>query len=188
MNSFTTFRYVILAFIVLLSVSSCSKEDMDSKGHLTGVNVKLKSTAGLLDKVYVDIADVQLQVKENADAPNAWRSLNAISGTHNVSDLRDGVELVLVESAAVESTFIYAIRLVLGDNNFIDYNHVLYSLDVTTIGNAAPSNLVRSEFISDGFYDIVIDIDIDNSVRYDQEESLIILDPKLYTEIRKIKY
>ena len=75
--------------------------------------------------------------------------------------------------------------MVLGDNNFIDVNEILVNLDVTENGNATPSNLVKTEFAGNHIYDVVINLDVDESVIFDENENMMILDPKLYTEIRK---
>ncbi len=94
----------------------------------------------------------------------------------------------MVDNFEIESTYIYEIRLVLGNNNFIDLNNTLHSLDVSTLGNATPSNLVRTELVKHRFYDFVIDIDIDESVSFNEDENMMVLNPKLYTEIRQIQY
>lgn len=165
---------------------SCSTEDIRGAKDLSGITVKLKSTAGELDKVYLEFEDVQLRVKEDEDAPNAWISLNAINtGTYNIFDLRHNSELLLVDNFELKSTYIYEMRLVLGDNNYIDIENTLFSFDVTDIGNAMPSNLVKLELEPNHLYDFIIDINIDNSVSFDENQDYIILDPEIYTEIRK---
>tara|TARA_R110002111_G_scaffold204953_3_gene269643 strand:+ start:10458 stop:11027 length:570 start_codon:yes stop_codon:yes gene_type:complete len=179
----------LFTFIILVCLTSCNKDDVNEDANLSTVNVKLKSTIGELNKVYLEIEGVQLRVKENENAPNAWLSLNVINqGTYNAYDLREGSELLLVDNFEIESTFIYEIRLVLGNNNFIDLNNILYSLDVTNSGNALPSNLVRTELVKNRFYEFVIDIDIDKSVNFNEDENMMVLNPKLYTEIRQIQY
>ena len=67
----------------------------------------------------------------------------------------------------------------------MDINHVLHSLD---LGNAKPSNLIETQLNSKRRYDMVIDIDLDKSVSYNQEENIMVLNPKLYTAIRQIEY
>jgi len=179
----------LFTFIILVCLTSCNKDDVNEDANLSTVNVKLKSTIGELNIVYLEIEGVQLRVKENENAPNAWLSLNVINqGTFNAYDLREGSELLLVDNFEIESTFIYEIRLVLGNNNFIDLNNILYSLDVTNSGNALPSNLVRTELVKNRFYEFVIDIDIDKSVNFNEDENMMVLNPKLYTEIRQIQY
>ena len=175
--------------VILACFTSCTKDDLNEDLNFSSVSVKLKSTTGELDKVYLEIEDVQLRVKEDGNLANAWLSLNAINkGTHNAYDLKEDSELQLVEDFQIESTYIYEIRLVLGDNNFIDLDNILQSLDVTNLGNATPSNLVRTELVKNRFYDFIIDIDIDKSISFNEEENMMVLNPKLYTEIRQIQY
>ncbi len=182
-------KSILFTLIILVCFTSCTKDDVSEGSNLAGITVKLKSTLGEYDKVYLDIEDVQLRISENTNATSAWVSLNAInSGTHNVCDLRVSSELVLVHNFEIESTFIYEIRLVLGDNNFIDLYNTLHSLDVSNLGNSRPSNLIRTELIKNQFYDFVIDIDIDESVSFNENENMMVLNPKLYTEIRQVQY
>ena len=83
----------------------------------------------------------------------------------------------------MKASYIYGIRLVLGDNNFIDLNNTLYSLDVTNLGNSTPSNLVKMELVPNRIYDFVIDVDIDKSVSFNEDQNMMILDLELYTAI-----
>ena len=185
MTHIQSLKSLFFTLIVLICFSSCTKDDVNADSQLAGISVKLKSTAGEFDKVYLEIDDVQLKVKEDENASNAWVSLNAINtGTYNIFDLRDDSELQLVDHFEIKSAYIYEIRLVLGDNNFIDINNTLYSLDVSGLGNATPSNLVKIELIPKHLYDFIIDIDIDKSVSFNEAENMMVLNPKLYTEIR----
>lgn len=182
-------KSLFFSLIVLTCFSSCSKDDVNANSQLTSISVKLKSTTGELNKVYIEIEDVQLKVKEDENAIDAWVSLNTINtGTYNIFDLREGSELQLVSHFEMKPTFIYEIRLVLGENNFVDINNALHNLDISDLGNATPSNLVKIELVPNHIYDFVIDINIDDSVRFNEDENMMILNPKLYTEIRHIQY
>jgi len=184
MKHLQSIKSLFLSLIILVCFSNCTKEDVNSNQQLSSISVKLKSTVGTYNKVFVEIEDVQLKVKEDENASNAWISLNAINqGTYNIYDLRDNSELLLVNNFEIKSTYIYEIRLILGDNNFMDLDNILYSLDVTDLGNSAPSNLVKIDLNSNHIYDFVINIDIDNSVSYNEDQNMMVLDPELYTEI-----
>ena len=175
--------------VILACFTSCTKDDLNEDRNFSSLSVKLKSTTGELDKVYLEIKDVQLRVKEDGNLANAWLSLNAINkGTHNAYDLKEDSELQLVDDFQIESTYIYEIRLVLGENNFIDLDNILHSLDVTNLGNSTPSNLIRTELVKNRFYDFIINIDIDKSISFNEDENMMVLNPKLYTEIRQIQY
>ena len=182
-------KSLLFALISLVCFTSCTKDDISTDSNFSSITVKLKSTIGQLDKVYLEIEDVQLRVKESSNLPNAWVSLNAINrGTYNAFDFREDSELVLADNFEIESTLVYEIRLVLGDNNFLDINNTLHSLDVSTLGDATPSNLMTTELVKNRFYDFVIDIDIDKSVSFNEDENMMVLNPKLYTVIRQVQY
>jgi hypothetical protein len=170
-------------------MSSCTKDDVEDSTQSTQITVKLKSSNQSQSKVYFDIQDVQIRIGENPNSTSSWKSLNTINqGVFNVSDLKEDNTLLLVDDFEVETTYVYEIRLVLGDNNFMEINNVLHSLDVETLGNATPSNLIEMQLHSKRRYDVVIDIDLDKSVFYNEDENMMILNPKLYTAIRQIEY
>jgi hypothetical protein len=182
-------KSIVFALAILVCFTSCTKDDINEDSNLSAVSVKLKSSTGLLTNVFLEIEDVQLRVKDNENAPQAWTSLNAINkGTYNACDLKENSELLLVDNFEIESSYIYEIRLVLGDNNFIDLDDTLHSLDVSNLGKATASNSLKTELVKHRFYDFVIAIDIDESVSYNEDENMMVLNPKIYTEIRQVQY
>lgn len=176
-----------LFFLMLIfTATSCSKEDIEDNSKATHISVKLKSSNQSLSKVYLDIEDVEIRTAEKPNTTSSWKSLNTINqGVFNVSDLKEDKTLLLVDDFEVEATYVYEIRLVLGDNNFMDISNVLYSLD---LANATPSNLIETQLNPKRRYDMVIDIDLDKSLSYSQEAGVVVLSPKLYTAIRQIEY
>ena len=92
-------KSLFLSLIILVCFLNCTIDAIDSNQHLAGITVKLKSTAGELNNVFIEIEDVQLKVKEDAHSSNAWISLNAINkGTYNIFDFRNDSELLLVDN------------------------------------------------------------------------------------------
>ncbi|MUU79436.1 DUF4382 domain-containing protein [Winogradskyella endarachnes] len=179
-------KIVIIVLIFSISFSSCSKDDLGRSGNKADISVNLKSDLSTYNNVYFDIEDVQVRVKEDSSLANAWVSLNTINtGTHNVSELRSDSELLLVDHFEVSPTYIYEVRLVLGDNNFININNTLVNLDIESDGNNTPSNLIKRDFEASYYYQIEIHVDLDESLSFNEEENIMVLHPKLYTEIRK---
>ena len=186
MNHLQSIKTIVLSLVFLISYTSCTKDDLGRDGNKAAITVNLKSNLSDYDDVYFDIEDVQIKVKEDGSLPNAWMSLNTINtGTHNVSELRSDSQLLLVDHFEVNPTYIYEVRLVLGDNNFMNVNDVLVNLDITSSGNGTPSNLIKRDFEASYIYQLEINIDLDESVSFNDDENMMILDPKLYTEIRK---
>lgn len=182
MKHLQSIKRVVLSLIILVNFTSCTKDDMNRDGQKAAITVSLKSNSTEHNKVFIDIEDVQ--VKTNDSSSNTWISLNAINtGTHNVCDLRNESELLLVDHFEMNPKFIHEIRLSLGDNNFININETLISLDIAE--NASASNLIEREFEGNYIYQVVINIDVDESIQFNEDENAMILNPKLYTEIRK---
>ena len=178
MKHIHSLKHIVLLLIFLVSYTSCTKDDRDKDGQKTAVTVSLKSDSSILNNVFLDINDVQLKVKEDGESSNAWVSLNALNtGTY----IRNESELLLVDHFEINPTYIYEIRLVLGDNNFIDINNTLISLAI--VENTSSSNLIKREFEGNHIYQIVIHIDMDESIQFNND--VMTLNPKLYTEIRK---
>lgn len=187
--SLASMKSSLIILIFLSCFFNCSKDEIEVSTKLSSISVKLKSTRGEFDKVFLHIKDVQLKIKEDTNAPNAWISLNAINGgTYNIFDLIADSALLLVDNFEVKPTHIYEIRLVLGENNFIDLEQTIYNLDSTDLGNSNPSNLVNLDLVPNRFYDIIIDINIDKSLSYDEDHNIMVLNPNLYTEIRQLQY
>lgn len=186
MKHLQTVKFSVLTFIILLSATSCSKEDLGRDQDFAAITVSLKSIGGEVDEVFLDFEDVQVKIKEDGNLPSAWISLNTINtGNHNVSDFRGESELLLVDHFEIRPAYIYEIRLVLGDNNFINLNETLINLEITENENAMPTNLVRSNFNGNHIYQIVINLDLNESISFNEAENTMILNPKIYTEIRK---
>ena len=176
---------LLLSILILVSLTSCSKDEVSS--NVTSITVKLKSTTGELNNVFLDIADVEFRVGQ--DNANTWISLGAINhGAQEICSYNEETTLLLVDQIAIESTFVHEIRLVLGDNNFMNSNGLLVSLDVESLGNDTPSNLIKTELIPNRSYEFVIDVDIDNSISFNAEENMMVLNPQLYTAIRQFEY
>ena len=179
-------RFIKRLFFLLLAITitSCTKDDIKTDDGTTHITVKLKSSNQSSSKVYLDIQDVQIRTGENPNITSSWVSLNTINqGVFNVSDLEEDNKLLLVDDFEIEATYVYEIRLVLGDNNFMDINHVLHSLN---LGNGKPSNLIETQLSSKRRYDMVVDMDLDKSISYDEDENMMVLTPKLYTAIRQL--
>ncbi len=182
MKSMKPIKYFVLFLIISLSFSSCTKDDLGRSENKAAISVSLKSTTDELSKVFLDIEDVQIRVDNNSS--NSWVSLNAINtGTHNISDLAADTELLLVDHIEIDPSYIYEIKLVLGDTNFMDINNVIINLEVDE--NTIASNLVQREFEGNHIYQVILELDLDQSVQFNSEENTLILDPKLQTEIRK---
>lgn len=189
MKYFQRIKPILFTVIILGFFTSCSKEELENDAQLTNVSVKLKTVTSELKKVYIDIDDIQLKVRQEGNTPATWLSLEAINnGIHNTSDLNNENALLLVDNFSVKAGYIYGIRLVLGENNFMDIDNVLHSLDVSDLGNSNPANTFSIQLEPNKYYDFLIELNVDQSITYDESSSMMVFNPKIQTEIRQFQY
>ncbi|MEY8849641.1 DUF4382 domain-containing protein [Psychroserpens sp. XS_ASV72] len=177
-------KSILYVVLLLVSLSSCSKQEESGFEDNSLVNVKLSATPSVYQSFNLDIIEVQLQVLEDQTDANAWISLNTINtGVQDVSQLRANKVINLVDFEQVPSDFIYSIKLVLGDNNTALKNGVTYDLYVTTDYINGSTNIIEKEFKENKLYDLTIELNIDESVNLSSENSAE-LQPKTSTLLR----
>ena len=105
MKDLQPIKALIFALILSVAFTSCTKEDI--KTDTTNITIKLKSIVGNMDKVYINIEDVQLKMNDG-NSSDDWVSLNSINrGIHNTSDLGEDNTLLLVDDLEIEAGYIH---------------------------------------------------------------------------------
>ena len=108
---------IVIAFSFLIS---CKKE---SGGYST-LNVRLTDAPADYQEVNIDLKDVN--VKLSGDT-STWVNLEAVPGMYNLLGLQNGVD-TLIATEVLPSQTVKEIRLVLGDDNTIKVNGIVYPL------------------------------------------------------------
>lgn len=175
-----------LLFVILIGifVTSCSKEDINVVDEAkTSISVKLSSTSNLYNGVFLDIQDVQIQVGANENNPNSWKSLGALnSGVYDFSVMNNGAELTLVEDLVIPVSHVYKVKLVLGDDNAMVMNNVLYAIDTPNAINKQSVNIIDRSLQANKSYEFTLEFELDNSIEMNGME--VTLNPKMNTEMR----
>ncbi|WP_299126685.1 DUF4382 domain-containing protein [uncultured Winogradskyella sp.] len=188
MKHFQPIKSVLVVIVISIFLTGCSKEDLSKSDGLANITIKLKRTLGQTQHVYLDIKAIQFKVSTALDVEH-WVSLSTVNfGVYNMDNFSQNNPLLLIENLAVKADYVYELRLMLGDGNFISINNILHSLDVEDLGNAYPSNRIETQLKSNRHYDIVIDINIDDSIHFNEDENMMVLSPQLYTTIRQTEY
>lgn len=131
-------KKLILPFLFLFILSgavliACSKDSGETKS--TTLRVRLTDNPILAEEVNVDIQQVRVKFRE--DSINGWADLNTHAGVYNLLGLQNGVDTLLAVGT-IPSDVVKEIRFVLGSNNTIKVNGIVYPL---TIPSGAESGL-----------------------------------------------
>ncbi len=113
---------VIAGFFCLVAFGGCEKED--NSGETTQLRVNLTDNPFNATEVNVEI----LGVKANF-SNDSWIDLNTQSGVYNLLGLQNGVDTLLAVGTVPLGT-LKEIRFVLGDDNSIMIDNMLYPLTI----------------------------------------------------------
>ncbi|WP_299223097.1 DUF4382 domain-containing protein [uncultured Psychroserpens sp.] len=184
MKYFQFAKAVLFSLMFLFFLSSCSKEEATTQFENSLVSVKLVGTETPLNKVNIEILDVQFRIMEDESDPNAWVSLNAMNtGVHDLTNFTTDQVVTLVDFEQVPSEFIYSIKLVLGDNNSVVKTGIEYDLIMAPEYEGASVNIVEKQLVANKLYDFTIEVDLDESIVFSSDTKAD-FQPKMNTLMR----
>jgi len=173
------FAIVVASFVF----SSCSTEDMDGSADYTSISVKLSSTSELYHSVYLDVQDVQILVGGTTEETSRWESLGAINqGVYDFTDMNNNDELILVENLVIPIDHVHSVKLVLGDDNAMTMNNILYAIDTPTEAHKQSVNTVDRLLKPNMSYEFTLQFELDNSIQIEGMDVTLV--PKMNTEMR----
>ncbi len=114
--------FVILLTIIFFAFFACDKND--NKGDVT-LNVRLTDGPGDYQQVNIDIQEIR--IKTTSDTAQ-WVSLNTNAGIYNLLEFQNGVDTLLA-TGTVSADTLKEVRFILGNNNSVMVDSVVYSLD-----------------------------------------------------------
>ena len=115
---------VLLTAVVAVVFIACSKDD---SGKSTTVKVRLTDNPVNAEEVNVDIQQVRVKFRE--DSIGGWADLTTYAGVYNLLGLQNGVDTLLAVGT-IPTDVVKEIRLVLGTNNTIKVNGIVYPLTI----------------------------------------------------------
>ncbi|MEO5946759.1 MAG: DUF4382 domain-containing protein [Chitinophagaceae bacterium] len=146
----------ILALIVTVAAvwMACKKDNAGT----TPVKVRLTDAPGNFQQVNVDITGVEFKVNNDATV-----NLNVVPGVYNLLDYVNGLD-VLIASADVPSGKLSQIRLILGTNNTVKVDNVVYPLSTPSAMQSGLKLNVNSTLTPGVEYSLLLDFDAKQSI------------------------
>jgi len=133
----------LISTVVVITLFSCSKENSSKS---TTVKVRLTDNPVLADEVNVDIQQVRVKYSEDS-----------ISGWADLLGLQNGVDTLLAVGV-IPSDEVKEIRFVLGSNNSIKVNGIVYPLTIPS-GSESGLKLKIDKRLNGSLDSLLIDFD-----------------------------
>src|SRR5687767_10563301 len=110
-------KKLAIAFLSSLIFTSCSQDNDEGNGNKARLQVALTDDPADYEAVFIDVEDIMINY---SDDPNSgWESLaNVHAGEYDVLKLVNDQDTILADAEVGPGT-ISQIRLVLGDDNFV---------------------------------------------------------------------
>jgi Domain of unknown function (DUF4382) len=155
----------ILLFSITLAISivaffSCKKTDTSTTSTL---QVRLTDAPTALDQVNVDIKEVLVKFSEDTVGNDGWVALATNARVYNLLGLQNGVDTVLA-NGNFPNNIVKQIRFILGPNNTIKDNGVVYPLTIPS-GGESGLKIKVSKSLQATLETLIIDFDAALSVK-----------------------
>ena len=143
----------LLTALVAILFIACSK-DSNSTGSTT-VKVRLTDNPFNAEEVNVDIQ--QVRVKFNDDSIHGWTDLSTHVGVYNLLGLQNGVDTLLAVGT-IPTNIVKEIRFVLGSNNTIKVNGIVFPLTIPS-GSESGLKIKVDKHLNGTLDSLLIDFD-----------------------------
>lgn len=142
--------------------TACTRENNSSSGNKARLQVALTDDPGDYEAVFIDVEDIRINYSD--DPNNGWESLpNVHSGEYDLLKLVNDDDTILAD-AEVGPGKISQIRLVLGDDNFVQIDGQRIRLE-TPSAQQSGLKLNIHQVVEPGLlYKVLLDFDVAKSI------------------------
>jgi len=155
-----TLKIFALALTVTTFWTACTKDNEGGgvAGGTTPVKVRMTDAPGNFQEVNIDITGVEFKVNGGATV-----DLNVNTGIYNLLDFVNGID-TLIASADVPSGELSQVRLILGVNNSVMVDSVVYPLSTPSAMQSGLKLNVHSTLVPGVLYELLLDFDANQSI------------------------
>lgn len=146
-------EFVTFVVLIILMVSSCTKEKDSS--HLS---IRMTDATANYGAVMVDVQGVEVIVNGGSLV-----LLNTETGIYNLLDYSNGLNTLIATGDLKEGT-VSQIRLILGTNNTVTHNNVVYPLSTPSAMQSGLKLQIHQKLVAGVSYNILLDFDAHQSI------------------------
>lgn len=149
--------YAVLLGLMVLLVPSCTKDKTTSTDKAK-ISVRMTDALGNYDAVNIDVQGVEIIGSEAGTV-----SLNTHSRIYNILNFSNGLD-TLIASGDLNAGTVSQIRLILGANNTVKVNGVVYPLSTPSAQQSGLKLQIHQTFEPGVAYMILLDFDASQSI------------------------
>ena len=142
-----------------LTIAACQKD----KNETAYLKVKMVDQPIDYDSVNVEIVNVSVHYN-GSDSISGWTDLATNAGMYNLLDLQNGVTAAITDGGLIPVGNISQMRLLLGDNNYVVIDSVVYPLDLSSQDKTGLKINLNTEIEAQDSVEITIDFDAEKSI------------------------
>lgn len=146
--------FILVAFIMAIGFAACKKDADQST-----LRIRLTDGPGDYEQVNIDIREIR--VKTSQDTAE-WLSLQTNLGIYNLLDFQNGIDTLLA-SGPVPAVTLKEVRFILGPNNSVMLDSVLYPLETPSAQQSGLKVKIDKDLAQD--LTILLDFDAAESVK-----------------------
>jgi len=150
-----TAMYVMSFGLMVLLMPSCTKDNGKDKAHLS---IQMTDAPGDFTAVMVDVQGIE--ITGNGESAVL---LNTNTGIYNLLEFSNGLQ-TLIATGDLEAGTVSQIRLILGTNNSVTVNNVVYPLSTPSAMQSGLKLQVNQVFEPGVDYSILLDFDAKQSI------------------------
>lgn len=147
----------LCAILSSIIIGACSKENEGTR-----LKVRLTDNPYNAQEVNVDIREVRVKFRDGNDDDNNWQTLETEQGVYNLLGLQNGVDTLLADGD-IPTRHVKEIRLVLGSDNTIKIDDMIYQMNVPS-GAESGLKIKVDKTLSGTVDSILVDFDAALSV------------------------
>jgi Domain of unknown function (DUF4382) len=149
---------VLLTAAAVFSFNACKKDAEKST-----LQIRLTDAPTALQEVNVDIKEVHVKFSDDSLSNDGWITLATNAKIYNLLVLQNGIDTVLA-TGTLPTGVVKEIRLVLGSNNSVKDNGVVYPLTIPS-GSESGLKIKVSKKLGATLETLIIDFDAALSVK-----------------------
>ncbi len=144
----------IIAITLLLITSAAIFTACKKNKETTKLDIQLTDNPFNAQEINVDIKEIRVKF---SDDESGWVTLNTYAGVYNLLGLQNGLD-TLIASGVVTTGTVKEIRFILGSNNSIKINDVVFPLTIPS-GSESGLKIKLNKKLAAGFDFLLIDFD-----------------------------